>query len=407
MHLTTLATTLGSLAYLSKVSAHGIATALSYEGQWYGGVFQDTTRKNAIGWPAPEDHDTGFVNGKGYQSPDIICHKGAVPGPSHAKVAAGGTVNIHWTTWPASKGHRDGHHGAVIDYLANCNGPCEKANKNDLKFFKIDAEGMYEDATGVAPWDPGYWAGDKLGENNKTWAVTIPLHVAPGNYVLRHEPINLQSAGKIDGAQHYPQCFNLEITGSGTDRPAGVPATELYKNTDPGLSLNIYMPITSYHMPGPAMYTGGSGGPAVKYAAEPTSTFVSGYAVFTSDGPSSSATAKPGSSASSAGDYATFSVPEGYEQSSTSSSSTAEAAEPTLVGYGPSSAAEAAPTTTPPPAGYGSPTTFSTKARPTSSTNNLPSYGGNIQDAAGADSADDCPSQSTETVVETKTVTVY
>jgi hypothetical protein len=411
MHLKTFTATLGSLAcLLSKVSAHGIATALSYEGQWYGGVHQDATRQSSrdIGWPALEDYDTGFVNGNGYQSADIICHKGAVPGPSHATVAAGGKVSIYWTTWPAAKGHRDGHHGAVIDYLAPCNGPCEKANKNDLKFFKIHAEGMYEDANGQAPWDPGYWAADKLGENNKTWEVTIPSGIAPGNYVLRHEPINLQSAGKINGAQHYPQCFNLEITGSGTDKPAGTPATELYKNTDPGLSLNIYLPITTYRMPGPALYTGGSG-PAIKYPTALTQTLASEYADATS--------AKPGSSASSAGYgqpsstskpspqttngddeqsspasiYAeSFSIPAGYEQSSTTSVS-------------PEAEATAAP------AGYGQPTTFSTKAKPTSTTNNLPGYGqpSNSDVVDATVSADDCPSQITETIVETTTVTVY
>lgn len=322
-------------------------------------------------------------------------------------------MSIHWTTWPASKGHRDGHHGAVIDYLAPCNGPCEKANKADLKFFKIHAEGMYEDANGQPPWNPGYWAGDKLGENNKTWEVTIPSGIAPGNYVLRHEPINLQPASKLNGAQHYPMCFNLEITGSGTDQPAGIPATELYKNTDPGLSVNIYVPITTYHMPGPALYTGGSG-PAQKYNAAPTSTFVSGYAVATSAESSPSLTAKPGSSASSGGygqppstsepkPVSTSSSAGGYEQPVNAES----------AGYGQPSmffTSEAETTATSPLAEYGQPTTFSTQTKPTSTTNDLPGYGQpsgeNAEDATGSDNADECSGQSTETVVETKTVTM-
>ena len=53
-----------------------------------------------------------------YASPDIICHLGATPAGAAAPVNAGDILEIQWTPWPAS------HLGPVIDYLANCNGPC-------------------------------------------------------------------------------------------------------------------------------------------------------------------------------------------------------------------------------------------------------------------------------------------
>lgn len=45
----------------------------------------------------------------------------------------------------------------------------------------------------------------------------------------------------MDGAQLYPFCINLEITGSGTDVPAGTLGTALYTDTDPGILINIYV----------------------------------------------------------------------------------------------------------------------------------------------------------------------
>lgn len=143
------------------------------------------------------------------------------------------------------------HKGPVIDYLADCGGDCTTADKTALKFFKIDGVGLIDDAT-----LPGNWASDTLVANNNTWTVTIPSTIAPGNYVLRHEIIALHSAGQANGAQNYPQCFNLEVTGSGTDKPTGTLGTALYTATDPGILVNIYAALASYVVPGPALYSG-------------------------------------------------------------------------------------------------------------------------------------------------------
>lgn len=74
--------------------------------------------------------------------------------------------------------------------------------------------------------------------------------------MLRHEIIALHGAATLNGAQNYPQCINIEITGSGTAAPTGTLGTALYKNTDPGVHLNPYVTLTSYAMPGPALFTG-------------------------------------------------------------------------------------------------------------------------------------------------------
>lgn len=162
-----------------------------------------------------------------------------------AATKGGSKINLQWTPWPVS------HKGPVIDYLANCNGPCETVDKTSLKWFKISEGGLIDKSM-----SNGYWATDELIKNNNTWTVQIPTSIATGNYVLRHEIIGLHAAGQANGAQNYPQCFNLAITSSGTDNPAGIPATSFYKATDPGIKFDLYGSFTSYTIPGPALYSG-------------------------------------------------------------------------------------------------------------------------------------------------------
>jgi hypothetical protein len=71
---------------------------------------------------------------------------------------------------------------------------------------------------------------------------------------MRHEIIALHSAGNSNGAQNYPQCFNLQVTGGGSDKPAGTLGEALYKNTDPGILFDLYSTLTDYPIPGPALY---------------------------------------------------------------------------------------------------------------------------------------------------------
>jgi hypothetical protein len=93
------------------------------------------------------------------------------------------------------------------------------------------------------------------------WSVTVPESLAPGQYVLRHEIIALHSAGDTNGAQNYPQCFNLEVTGSGTASPEGVLGTALYTPEDAGIKVGIYSPLgDSYEVPGPAVWSRASSG---------------------------------------------------------------------------------------------------------------------------------------------------
>lgn len=265
-------------SFFSLVTAHGFVRGVVVDGVWYPGynfVYQwQRTPPIVIGWSIPDDKDTGFIDGANYTNPDIICHRNATPAPVSASVRAGDVVELQWTDWPV------GHHGPVIDYLAKCPDDCSNVDKTELEFFKISGVGLLDD-TNTKP--PGYWASDQLISNNNSWSVTIPPSIAPGNYVLRHEIIALHASHEVNGAQNYPQCVNLEITSDGTDVPAGVLGTELYKPDQPGISLNIYTSLSTYVVPGPSMYSG-----AVKMSQSVAS--VEGYATVSSSVTSTSQT---------------------------------------------------------------------------------------------------------------------
>lgn len=197
---------------------------------------------DVIGWSTSAT-DLGFVAPDAFSSGDIICHRDGDNAKLTAQVTAGSEIELQWTEWPES------HHGPVIDYLASCNGDCAAVDKTSLEFFKIQETGLVDGSEA-----PGKWAADELIANNNTWVLTIPASIAPGNYVLRHEIIALHSAGQENGAQNYPQCINLEVTGGGSDEPQGTKGTELYTPTDPGILVNIYEAMESYEIPGPALY---------------------------------------------------------------------------------------------------------------------------------------------------------
>ncbi|RSL56218.1 hypothetical protein CEP54_008944 [Fusarium duplospermum] len=245
-------TILSALAGAIGVAAHGHVNNIVINGASYAGydVFSLPYSSNppvVVGWSTTAT-DNGFVAPDAFGTADIICHKDAKNAKGHAKVAAGDSIFLQWDTWPES------HKGPVIDYLASCGtAGCETVDKEALKFFKISEKGLI-DGSG----SPGEYAADELIKNGNGWMVQVPENIKPGFYVLRHEIIALHSGGQENGAQNYPQCFNLEVTGSGTEEPAGTLGTELYKADDEGILFNIYTQLSTYPIPGPKLIAGAS-----------------------------------------------------------------------------------------------------------------------------------------------------
>ncbi|KAI9170705.1 Endoglucanase-7 [Paramyrothecium foliicola] len=241
---------LGLIALASTVASHGFVSTFTADGKPYQGFLLDYYYAIKNGQSVPdiaawyaENLDSGFVEPNAYGTSAINCHKNSKPGKAYATVAAGGSLTFDWTPkqWPHP-------HGPIIAYVAKCNGECTNVSPDSLRWVKIQEQGIdYATQT---------WASAEFVNKGSKWTVTIPKSLAPGNYVLRHEIIALHGAGSPNGAQNYPQCFNLKITGSGTANPTGVPGTSLYKSTDPGILFNPYKQITEYIIPGPALWRG-------------------------------------------------------------------------------------------------------------------------------------------------------
>ncbi|KAG5745312.1 hypothetical protein H9Q69_006611 [Fusarium xylarioides] len=239
-------TLLAAVAGAMGVAAHGHVSSINVAGAVYDGYDASSAPyeqnpKTLIAWSTTAS-DNGFVAPDAFGTGDIICHRDAKNAKGHAKVKAGEQIYIKWDTWPKS------HKGPVIDMLASCGSAgCESVDKETLKFFKIDEAGL------VKSGNPGTYASDELIANDNGWLIEIPENIKPGSYVLRHEIIALHAAGQENGAQNYPQCFNLEISGSGSELPEGTLGTELYTSTEKGIVFDLYNSPTSYPIPGPAM----------------------------------------------------------------------------------------------------------------------------------------------------------
>ncbi|KAG8168339.1 hypothetical protein KVR01_001088 [Diaporthe batatas] len=250
MHSHVAATVLAVATGISMVQAHGYVSSWNIGGVDYKGFdeqYQTDASKldDFIAWSTTAS-DNGFVAPSAYGDADIICHRGAKNGVlNNATVEAGGSITATWNTWPES------HHGPVIDYLAPADDPTS-VDKTTLKFFKIQESGL------VSGSSPGTWASDEILSNNLGHEIKIPANLKPGNYVLRHEIIALHSASNADGAQNYPQCVNIQVTGSGTEQPEGTLGTALYSADDEGINFNIYTTFDSYPIPGPKLAFSGA-----------------------------------------------------------------------------------------------------------------------------------------------------
>ncbi|KAF2673860.1 hypothetical protein BT63DRAFT_476317 [Microthyrium microscopicum] len=236
------------------VAGHGYVKSIDIDGTTYPGympmvdkIFEPSGLKRVV-WGAPEQNTFGVGPVVDVASPDLACRAGAVPGALTAQARAGSKLVFQWSDWFRS------HKGPILTYMARFDSP---KKPQDLEFFKIDQSG-YDQQTHT-------WATDLLIKQNNTWSLTIPSDIKPGKYVVRHELIALQfaSAGNplgagttTTGAQLYPICVNVEVTGTGTTTPAGVRFPGAYSPKDPGILYDLYYGANTYPLPGPSVYQG-------------------------------------------------------------------------------------------------------------------------------------------------------
>lgn len=112
-----------------------------------------------------------------------------------------------------------------------------------------------------------------MTDDNDGVDYTIPSCLKAGYYLVRHEIIALHAAYQYPGAQFYPGCHQLKVTGGGSTEPADlVSFPGAYSPTDAGITYDAYkgefpMPkllyllliqfcsAATYELPGPAVFT--------------------------------------------------------------------------------------------------------------------------------------------------------
>lgn len=182
---------------------------------------------------------------------DIQCNgysaggtNGSEPAALSATVAAGSTVNLQWTLWP------DSHVGPTLTYMARCpdTGCNEWLPGSEAVWFKVQEQGR----TGTSDT---WGASSLMVSGNKGVDYTIPSCLKAGNYLVRHEIIALHAAYQYPGAQFYPGCHQLKVTGSGSTQPSDLVAFPgAYSGSDAGITYDAYKAST-YTIPGPAVFT--------------------------------------------------------------------------------------------------------------------------------------------------------
>ncbi|KAF8606701.1 hypothetical protein BDV93DRAFT_553183 [Ceratobasidium sp. AG-I] len=230
-------------ALAAASTAHAHAT---FQYFWINGVDQGNTNVRPPASNSPVSSVT---------STDIACNvNGNIAAAATDTVAAGTSVSVEMHQQPGDRtctteAIGGNHDGPTIIYMAKVDSAAT-AIGSDANWFKVAH-------TGLVSTD--YWGTDVMNANCGKVTFTIPSDIAPGQYLIRAEVIALHVAGSVGGAQFYISCYQINVTGTGKATPPTVKFPGAYSATDPGILFDLYGGYTSYTIPGPAVYTVGSG----------------------------------------------------------------------------------------------------------------------------------------------------
>ena len=172
--------------------------------------------------------------------PDVACNvAGGTPAKEFVKAAAGDTLSFEW--YHDKRGDdiiAASHKGPIITYVT----PYTEDNGAESKWTKIAQEGF----------DGEKWAVDKLIANKGKADVKLPASLKAGKYLVRQEIIGLHEANvaysenNARGAQFYPSCVQVDVSGDGTATPNQDFVFKTgYTEQTPGVVFNIYNTTTS------------------------------------------------------------------------------------------------------------------------------------------------------------------
>ncbi|KAJ1801143.1 hypothetical protein LPJ59_000539 [Coemansia sp. RSA 2399] len=243
------ASILGSIAALvagiASVSAHTYLSHLTLDGTEYG--------EGVCIRPYPTNRNFPV---KDPSSTDLTCNVGGVTSTAAktCPVEAGSTITVEWhhNNDSASDDIIDvSHLGPCLVYMA----PLESNGSGDV-WFKIFEDG-YDAST-------KQWCVNKIRASGGKLDVTLPADIKAGDYLLRTEIIALHEAdtdyatNPARGAQYYPNCGQISVSGGGDAEPQGYAIPGIYKTNSPGILFNLYSSYDSYPIPGPPLYVAGA-----------------------------------------------------------------------------------------------------------------------------------------------------
>ncbi|KAF8157237.1 glycoside hydrolase [Crassisporium funariophilum] len=172
----------------------------------------------------------------GVSSSSITCNTNPSPADETVTVAAGDKIGF---LLDSSMYHK----GAVSIYLGQAPGSVENWDGSGKSWFKI-AE------WGATSFNPITFS----STNQNTFTTTIPSSVPSGDYLVRAEQIALHLGTGV--TENFASCAQIRITGGGNGNPAKVSIPGYLSADDPSVKVNIYSGLTSYTVPGPAVYRG-------------------------------------------------------------------------------------------------------------------------------------------------------
>ncbi|KLU87958.1 hypothetical protein MAPG_06948 [Magnaporthiopsis poae ATCC 64411] len=194
---------------------------------------------------------------KDLTSPALACgENGGKAVPKFVKAAGGDTLTFEWFHDNRGDDIIDlSHKGPIITYVAPYSG--DSMDGTGPIWSKIAEDGF----------SGGKWAVERLVAAKGKNDVKLP-QLAAGKYMVRQEIIaHHESDATFDknparGAQFYPSCVQVEVTGSGTVKPTqNFDVNKGYTYSDPGIHFNLYnSDASTYKIPGPAVLSGAGGG---------------------------------------------------------------------------------------------------------------------------------------------------
>ncbi|KAH9231666.1 carbohydrate-binding module family 1 protein [Colletotrichum gloeosporioides 23] len=193
-------------------------------------------------------------------STDVRCNANSGPVAKKCVVKAGSSVTVEMHQQPndrscTSEAIGGAHYGPVMAYMTKVSD--SSSADGSTGWFKVYQDG-WAAAAGSANGDGDYWGSKDMNTCCGKVQVKIPLDIPAGDYLLRAEVIALHAAGSSGGAQLYMTCFQLTVTGGGSASPGTVSFPGAYKASDAGLLIDIHRALTTYVVPGPTVYAGGS-----------------------------------------------------------------------------------------------------------------------------------------------------